>query len=107
MIGFLNFGCAAAYKAPLDSQATITFKMAEGLNKNSNQFYSIFPEASCEKRPNYGLAAKTSKIMGIGGADKVVSVAHGDRIFILAQIAQHTNISSLCRNLISFNTKTG
>jgi hypothetical protein len=108
IIGSLNIGCAAVYKSPLDSQTTITFKMAEGLTRNSNQFYSIFPQAGCEESEGYGLAANTSKIMGIGGGDKVVPVSHGDRIFVLAQISQHTSANSnSCRNLISFVPERG
>jgi len=104
-------GCSSAYKQPENGGATVTFKMAEDLTSNANQFYSIYPGESCEKQEGYGEAANMMKLFGMGGLDKDVIVPQDTPIFILAEINTHTGGSTVysrsCRNFVKFIPKSG
>jgi hypothetical protein len=101
----LQTGCAT-YQSPESSNTKITFEMADELNANSNQFYSIYPQAECDEIEGYGKAASMLKLWGMGGLDSTVDVLAGKKIYILSEIKNHsggtTVYTNSCRNFAGF-----
>ena len=105
LLSLMQAGCAT-YKSPENSNTRVTFKMADGINANSNQFYYIYPQPECNEAEGYGQAASMMKMWGLGGLDTTVDVLAGERIYILSEIKNHSGGTTVytrsCRNFMSF-----
>ena len=105
LLSLLQAGCTT-FKSPENSSTQVTFKMAEDIAANANQFYYIYPEAECNKSEGFGKAASMMKMWGLGGSDSTVNVVAGEKLYILSELKTHTGGTTVythgCRDLISF-----
>ena len=105
LLCLMQAGCTT-FKSPENSNTQVTFKMAEDIAANANQFYYIYPVAECNKSEGYGKAASMMKLWGLGGLDSTVDVVAGEKLYILSEIRTHTGGTTVytrgCRDFISF-----
>ncbi len=105
LLSLLQAGCTT-FKSPENSNTQVTFKMADDISANANQFYSIYPEAECNKSEGFGKAASMMKLWGLGGSDTTVDVVAGEKLYILSELKTHTGGTTVytrgCRDFISF-----
>lgn len=95
---FLIASCTTVhrYKEPEKQDTFIEFSMDKD---DGNQFYYIYPTASCEHSEGHGLAANMLKTFTLGGKPKTKSVNAGETIHILGVSIKRYDLGIINRTI--------